>query len=61
MPETVEILDAAIKACDGAPMHSETAVNDFFGVSLGNRNAPAGTWCPWSSYPIGVQRLVYND
>jgi hypothetical protein len=58
VPETVQIIDAAIQACDAAPMHTETAVNDFFAASLGNRNAPAATWCPWSSYPIRVQRLL---
>lgn len=58
VPESVQIIDAAIELCDGAPMHTETAVNDFFAAALGNRNAPAATWCPWSSYPIRVQRLL---
>jgi hypothetical protein len=58
IPESVEIIDAAIETCDAAPMHTEAAVNDFFAASLGNRNAPAATWCPWSSYPIRVQRLL---
>jgi hypothetical protein len=58
VPESVEFIDAAIEACDGAPMRTEAAVNDFFGASLGNRNAPVATWCPWSSYPILVQRLL---
>jgi|SRR5690349_11382543 hypothetical protein len=58
LPESVEIIDAAIEICDGAPMRSDAAVNDFFQASLGNRNAPTATWCPWSSYPILVQRLL---
>ena len=58
LPETVEIIDAAIEICDAAPMRTDAAVNDFFEASLGNRNAPAATWCPWSSYPIQVQRLL---
>lgn len=56
-PETVEIIDAAIEVCDGAPMRTAAAVDDFFAASLGNRNAPTATWCPWSSYPIQVVRL----
>jgi hypothetical protein len=58
IPESVEIIDAAIETCDAAPMRTEAAVNDFFAASLGNRNAPAATWCPWSSYPVRVQRLL---
>ena len=58
IPESVELIDVAIEACDGAPMHTDAAVNDFFQGSLGNRNAPTATWCPWSSYPIQVQRLL---
>jgi len=60
IPESVEIIDAAIEICDGAPMRTESAVNDFFQASLGNRNAPTATWCPWSSYPIQVQRLLLD-
>jgi hypothetical protein len=58
LPESVQILDAAIELCDGAPMHTDAAVNVFFSTSLGNANAPTATWCPWSSYPIQVQRLL---
>ena len=54
VPETVQLIGAAVEACDGAPMRTEAAVNDFFQASQGNRNAPAATWCPWSSYPIAV-------
>jgi hypothetical protein len=54
IPETVQLIDAAIEVCDGAPMRTEAEVNDFFQASQGNRNAPAATWCPWSSYPIRV-------
>jgi hypothetical protein len=57
VPESVEIIDAAVEVCDGTPMRTEAAVNDFFAASLGNRNAPAATWCPWSSYPIKVALL----
>jgi hypothetical protein len=60
LPESVEIIDAAIEVCDGAPMRTEASVNDFFQASLGNRNAPTATWCPWSSYPIQVQRLLLD-
>lgn len=58
LPETVQLIDAAIEICDGVPMRTDAAVNDFFALSLGNRNAPAATWCPWSSYPIQVQRVL---
>jgi hypothetical protein len=58
LPETVELIDAAIASCDAAPMRTDAAVNDFFFASIGNRSAPTATWCPWSSYPIQVQRLL---
>ncbi|HEY4305161.1 MAG TPA: hypothetical protein VGM82_11870 [Gemmatimonadaceae bacterium] len=58
VPESVQIISAAIELCDATPMRTDAAVNDFFAASLGNRNAPAATWCPWSSYPILVQRLL---
>ena len=58
LAETVQLIDAAIELCDGAPMRTEAEVNDFFAASLGSRNAPTATWCPWSSYPIQVQRLL---
>lgn len=54
---TVDIIDAAVEACDGPPMHTDTAVNDFFEHSLGSRNAPTALWCPWSSYPVAVTVL----
>lgn len=57
-PETVRLVDAAIELCDGAPMHSAAAVDDFIEGATGNRNATTATWCPWASYPIAVQRLL---
>jgi hypothetical protein len=58
VPESVEFLDAAIERCDGAPMRTDVAVNSFFAAALGNSHAPAATWCPWSSYPILVERQL---
>lgn len=57
LPQTVQIIDAAVEVCDGPPMHSDSEVNDFFEASLGSRNAPTALWCPWSSYPIAVAVL----
>jgi hypothetical protein len=55
--ETVRIVDVAIEVCDGAPMKSAAAVDSFFVWSTGNANAESAQYCPWSSYPIKVERF----
>jgi hypothetical protein len=57
VPETVRIVDVAIEVCDGAPMRTAAAVDSFFVWSTGNVNAASTQYCPWSSYPIAVQRF----
>lgn len=57
VPETVRIVDLAIEVCDGAPMRTTAAVDSFFVWSTGNVNTESAQYCPWSSYPIAVQRF----
>ncbi len=57
LPETVRIVDVAIELCDGAPMRTAAAVDTFFLGSTGNVNSESAQYCPWSSYPIKVQRF----
>ena len=56
--ESVRLVDFAIEICDGAPMRTPQAVDEFFGWSTGNANAPSAPWCPWGSRPIAIQRIV---
>jgi hypothetical protein len=56
-PETVRIVDVGIEICDGAPMRTTAAVDSFFVWSTGNVSAASTQYCPWSSYPIRVQRF----
>jgi hypothetical protein len=55
LPESVRLVDNAIELCDGAPMHTAAAVDDFIQGATGNRQSPSSTWCPWSSYPIKIE------
>jgi hypothetical protein len=55
--ETVRLVDVAIEVCDGAPMRTAAAVDSFFLLSTGNASAEEAQYCPWSSYPIAVQRF----
>jgi hypothetical protein len=57
IPETVRIVDVAIELCDGAPMRTAAAVDTFFLGSTGTVNSESAQYCPWSSYPIAVQRF----
>lgn len=56
-PESVQLVDLGIEICDGAPMRSVQDVNSFFEWSTGSATSASATWCPWSSYPIAVQRI----
>ena len=56
--ESVRLVDAAIEICDGAPMRTAADVDTFIELSTGNRQSASATWCPWSSYPIKVQRIL---
>ncbi|HEY7394149.1 MAG TPA: hypothetical protein VH559_04875 [Gemmatimonadaceae bacterium] len=58
---SVQIVDAAIELCDGAPMRTAQDVDNYFEGSTGSASSESAPWCPWSSYPIAVQRisLVY--
>ena len=53
----VRMAQLAIELCDGRPMRTPQAVNQFIAGSTGNASAPQATWCPWGAYPVSVQRL----
>jgi hypothetical protein len=55
--ESVRLVDLAIEICDGAPMRTPQAVDEFFGWATGNANAQSAPWCPWGSRPIAIQRI----
>jgi hypothetical protein len=55
-PESVRIVDAAIELCDGAPMRTSQAVEEFFQGSTGSASSESAQWCPWASRPIKVER-----
>ena len=57
IPESVQIVDAAIEICDGALMRTTHELDQFFTWSTGDQNSPSAPWCPWESQPIAVQRL----
>jgi hypothetical protein len=56
-PATVDVVDMAMEVCDGAPMKTSAALDDFFEWSTGSRTSTTTTWCPWSSYPVKVERV----
>lgn len=57
VPESVRIVEVAIELCDGAPMRTAAAVDSFFVGSTGDLHSESAQYCPWSSYPIRVQRF----
>lgn len=56
VPSTVRLADMAMEVCDGAPMRTAAALDDFFEWSTGSRTSTTTTWCPWASYPVAVVR-----
>jgi len=57
LPESVQLAQAAIEVCDGAPMHTLTEVADFMDGGITSPDGTAAYWCPWGAYPVRVQRL----
>lgn len=55
LPEEVELAEVTIELCDGAPMRTEQAVDEFFEGSTGEPDAQRATWCPWGAYPVEVE------
>jgi hypothetical protein len=53
---TVRLADMATEVCDGAPMRTTAEVTEFFALSTGSDTSTTATWCPWSSYPVKVER-----
>jgi hypothetical protein len=58
MPASVRLVDACIEICDGEPMRMPAAVDEFFGLSTGDRNAQSAQWCPRESRPIAVRPVA---
>ncbi|MBL8985123.1 MAG: hypothetical protein JNJ80_02555 [Gemmatimonadetes bacterium] len=56
VPESVRLDDLATEVCDGRPMKTPTAVDDFIELATGRRDAESAIWCPWGAEPIRVQR-----
>ena len=54
-PESVRFADFATEVCDGAPMHTDSAVVEFMRGATGEANPTSATWCPWGAYPIAVR------
>ena len=54
-PESVRFADFATEVCDGAPMHTDSAVVEFMRGATGEANPRSATWCPWGAYPIAVR------
>jgi hypothetical protein len=55
-PELVRLGDLATEVCDGRPMKTPTAVDDFIELATGRRNAETAVWCPWGAVPLAVRR-----
>ena len=54
-PASVQFADVAMEVCDGAPMHTDSAVVEFMRGATGETNPTSATWCPWAAYPIAVR------
>ena len=54
-PASVQFADFAIEVCDGAPMHTDSAVVEFMKGATGEANPTSATWCPWGAYPVEVK------
>ena len=58
LPDEVSLAEVAMELCDGRPMKTEAAVEQFFTGSTGRSNAPTATYCPWGAYPVAVRDSV---
>jgi hypothetical protein len=54
LPESVQLVDAAIELCDGAPMRTAGAVDEYMRGATGEANPQQAPWCPWSAYPVSL-------
>ncbi|MHB1326797.1 MAG: BP74-related protein [Gemmatimonadales bacterium] len=57
LPGEVRLVDLAMEICDGRPMLTPEAVDDFIEGVTGNRNADQAQWCPWGARPTAVERI----
>lgn len=55
VPDEVELAEVAMELCDGAPMRTPEAVDEFFLGATGDPSATRATWCPWGAYPVRVE------
>lgn len=56
VPDQVQLADVATEVCDGRPMKTPKAVDDFIEMSTGHRGSATAIWCPWGARPVAVQR-----
>jgi hypothetical protein len=61
IPESVALVDLAMELCDGAPMLTLAAVNEFMRGATGQPYPASAPWCPWSAVPIAVERVAGSE
>ena len=62
IPESVQIVDAAIELCDGQPMRTPAEVDEYMRGATGDANPERAPWCPWSAYPVRLAHIAQmND
>jgi hypothetical protein len=54
LPESVQLVDAAIELCDGRPMRTAAEVDEYMRGSTGDAYPERAPWCPWSAYPVRI-------
>lgn len=57
LPDEVELAEVAMELCDGRPMKTEAAVEQFF-AGTGRASEETTTYCPWGAYPVAVRDSV---
>ena len=57
LPDQVDLAEVAMELCDGRPMKTEAAVEQFF-AGTGRANEQTTTYCPWGAYPVAVRDSV---
>ncbi|MDF1503183.1 hypothetical protein [Roseisolibacter sp. H3M3-2] len=54
-PGSVRLAEATIELCDGAPMRTAAAVDQYMRGATGQQAPDSARWCPWSAYPVAVR------
>jgi hypothetical protein len=58
LPESVQLVDAAIELCDGRPMRTLAEVDEYMRGATGDADPQSAPWCPWSAYPVSIVGIV---